>query len=64
MSILTLFLIGCTVTILEQPQTGMTFYSDLWADRLENGKETKRKSYEYQYIGTLEGDTIYLINTI
>jgi hypothetical protein len=59
---LLILLSGCTIGVLDNPQVGMQFRSSLWADKTENGQETKDKNPEYLYVGYFQGGYLYKKN--
>jgi len=57
-----LFITGCAIGILDEPKAGMTFNSDIWADRLENGRPTNDRNPFYLYVGDTKKGVLYKKN--
>jgi len=53
---------SCTVGIVDHPEIGMRFNSDIWADRMESGTLTRDQYNFYQYVGPIEGGYLYKKN--
>lgn len=53
---------GCTVGIVDAPQAGMTFNADIWADKLENGTNTRDPDNFYLYVMQTADGVIYKKN--
>jgi len=56
-------LIGCAITAVDDPKIGMSLSTDDWADKRENGSNSKYITNYYLYVAKVEGGTLYRINT-